>query len=98
MSHPLKWIHIHHLIHRAHGGPTDIDNLISLCRRHHRLIHKDGWRVSGDPTGDVTWITPGGSPFVPGWRDEFVASGPIVGLDDFTVPDHLKTHDPDDTS
>ncbi len=49
-----RWVHFHHLIHWAHGGPTDLDNLISLCPFHHRLVHEDGWRIAGDPNTEVT--------------------------------------------
>lgn len=93
-----RWIHIHHLIHWAHGGPTDLDNLISLCLYHHRLIHEGGWTISGDPNGDVTWITPGGTPFIPGERYLNTVGRPILMLEDFGVPDHLKNPEPDDTS
>lgn len=30
---------------RAHGGATEIDNLVQLCSRHHRLVHEGGYRV-----------------------------------------------------
>ena len=29
----------HHLIARADAGPTELDNLVLLCRRHHVLWH-----------------------------------------------------------
>ena len=35
----------HHLTPWAEGGPTSLDNLLLLCRRHHRLVHEGGWRV-----------------------------------------------------
>ena len=34
----------HHLVHWINGGPTDLDNLVLLCRRHHRMVHEGGWR------------------------------------------------------
>ena len=34
-----RWLHIHHLTHWEHGGPTDTNNLIALCAHHHRLHH-----------------------------------------------------------
>lgn len=61
-----RWVHVHHLVHWAHGGPTDLDNLITLCGLHHRLIHEGGWSVSGDPTDHVTWITRHGFVHDPG--------------------------------
>jgi hypothetical protein len=44
-----RGLHAHHLEHWAHGGPTELANLILLCRRHHRLVHEGGWTV--DPAG-----------------------------------------------
>jgi hypothetical protein len=31
---------VHHLLARADGGPTTVDNLVLLCRRHHVLWHR----------------------------------------------------------
>jgi hypothetical protein len=31
---------VHHLIARADGGPTSVENLVLLCRRHHVLWHR----------------------------------------------------------
>lgn len=31
---------VHHIIHRRHGGPDEGWNVITLCRRCHRLVHK----------------------------------------------------------
>ncbi|HEX4519924.1 MAG TPA: HNH endonuclease signature motif containing protein [Gaiellaceae bacterium] len=42
-------LHSHHVQHWAHGGPTELENLILLCRRHHRLVHEGGWTL--DPGG-----------------------------------------------
>ncbi|MFI5287281.1 MAG: hypothetical protein ACHQ4F_13295 [Candidatus Dormibacteria bacterium] len=29
----------------GHDGDTNLDNLVSLCRRHHRVVHEQGWRI-----------------------------------------------------
>ena len=42
---PPAWTDAHHLKHWADGGPTTLDNLILLCRRHHRLVHEEGWTL-----------------------------------------------------
>jgi len=36
---PPEWCDAHHIRHWADGGPTSLDNLRLLCRRHHRAIH-----------------------------------------------------------
>jgi hypothetical protein len=42
---PPAWTDGHHIIHWADGGPTELDNLVSLCRSHHRQVHEEGWRI-----------------------------------------------------
>jgi hypothetical protein len=39
----------HHIQHWAHGGPTAIENLVLLCRYHHRLLHEGGARTTRPP-------------------------------------------------
>jgi 5-methylcytosine-specific restriction endonuclease McrA len=35
----------HHVLHWADGGATKLDNLVLLCRRHHRAVHEEGYGV-----------------------------------------------------
>ncbi|MBT8193477.1 MAG: HNH endonuclease, partial [Acidimicrobiia bacterium] len=51
-----RWTHAHHIIHWANEGPTNLDNLIILCGFHHRLVHRDGWRIVGNPNGVVVFL------------------------------------------
>jgi uncharacterized protein DUF222/HNH endonuclease len=39
-DHPPQWTDAHHLRHWADGGPTSLENLVLLCRRHHRAVHE----------------------------------------------------------
>ena len=39
---PHTWCDAHHVVHWADGGPTAVPNLMLLCRRHHRLVHRRG--------------------------------------------------------
>ena len=43
-----SWCDAHHIIEWGppHNGPTDIDNLVLLCRHHHRRIHRNTLRVT----------------------------------------------------
>lgn len=34
-----KILHIHHIIERSKGGPNNLSNLITLCEKHHKLLH-----------------------------------------------------------
>jgi len=52
----------HHIHHWANGGPTRLDNLALLCRRHHRAVHEEGYQVERDKDGALTFSTPRGRP------------------------------------
>jgi hypothetical protein len=59
---PVGWLDIHHLIRWEDGGPTDIDNLVALCRRHHGIAHRKGWNLRWCD-GWLLWTTPSGKTF-----------------------------------
>lgn len=57
---PHAWCDAHHVIHWADGGRTVLDNLVLLCRPHHRLLHEGGFgleRVEAKPV----FLRPDGS-------------------------------------
>jgi hypothetical protein len=60
----------HHIEHWADGGPTDLDNLVMLCRYHHRLLHEGGFVVERS-THSLVFTAPDGRklPRVPRRRD-----------------------------
>jgi len=64
----------HQLRHWADGGETKLDNLVLLCRWHHRRVHEDGWRIERAGDGGVRFRRPDGRglPEVPP-RPEFAA-------------------------
>jgi hypothetical protein len=43
---PFRWCELHHLTHWLDGGPTDLDNLLPLCSRHHHLHHEGRFRIT----------------------------------------------------
>ncbi|MGH7723198.1 MAG: DUF222 domain-containing protein [Candidatus Dormibacteria bacterium] len=50
---PPQWTDGHHLVHWADGGQTALENLVLLCRPHHRLVHEQGWTLRRDGEGEV---------------------------------------------
>jgi hypothetical protein len=55
---PLAWCEAHHLRHWLHGGPTDLGNLVLLCRGHHHAVHEGGWRLDRQPNGELSATPP----------------------------------------
>jgi len=56
-----QWLHAHHIGHWVDEGPTDLDNLVSLCGFHHSLVHEGGWAVAIVDRA-VVWSDPDGVP------------------------------------
>ncbi len=48
----------HHVEHWVDGGPTSLDNLVMLCRRHHRAVHEGGFDLVHHCDGATTFIRP----------------------------------------
>jgi hypothetical protein len=42
---PARWCDIHHIIHWVDHGPTSLENCVTLCGRHHRLLHHSCWHI-----------------------------------------------------
>lgn len=55
-----KFVDAHHIRHWADGGETRIDNLVLLCRRHHRLVHEGGFGVQVQADGSIRFTYPDG--------------------------------------
>jgi 5-methylcytosine-specific restriction protein A len=63
---PVSWTECHHIVPWECGGPTRLDNLVMLCRVHHRQIHFTEWIVrirDGLPEFiPPAWIDPSRTP------------------------------------
>jgi hypothetical protein len=62
-SHSRHW-EGHHCRHWADGGPTNLANVIGVCRYHHRLLHEGGYFVVKDGD-DFIFCRPDGSRIPP---------------------------------
>lgn len=50
---PATWCDAHHLRPWSHGGPTDLDNAIMLCRFHHGRAHRNEYHHERQPDGQL---------------------------------------------
>ncbi len=48
----------HHIIWWDNGGPTDMPNLVLLCPKCHKKVHKRGYTVAKDPIGQHQFRPP----------------------------------------
>jgi hypothetical protein len=83
-------VDLHHIQHWIHGGRTRLDNLVSLCKYHHRLVHDRGYIIAAGPGGTFAFTRPDGttlpsSPPLPppegtieGWHDADITPETII--------------------
>jgi hypothetical protein len=56
----LRFCDAHHINHWADGGATRLDNLMLLCRCHHRAVHEEGFRIVVTADGEFSFCRPDG--------------------------------------
>ena len=56
-----RFVDAHHIKHWADGGETSMNNLVLLCRTHHRLVHEGGFGVHTAPSGVINFTLPDGN-------------------------------------
>ena len=54
-------LQVHHVVHWAHGGRTDLDNLVALCPFHHDAHHAGEFGIRVMPTFRAGWCSPPGA-------------------------------------
>lgn len=70
-----RHLEIDHVVGFALGGPTELANLVKLCRPHHAMKTHEGFRLVGSPER-LRWVGPGGGP---AYRDPPMAGSRRVG-------------------
>ena len=56
----FRFVDLHHRQPRAAGGPTTLDNLVSLCTAHHRAVHEGVLAIEGSPAEVLRFVHAGG--------------------------------------
>jgi len=54
------FVDAHHIRHWADGGDTAMDNLVLLCRHHHRLVHEGGFGIGKSAHSVIEFTNPAG--------------------------------------
>jgi hypothetical protein len=70
----------HHVTAWSRGGPTNLGNLASLCRRHHRYVHELGFRIEPREDGRFAFFAPAGWEVKPSWTPPPVAGDAVAML------------------
>jgi len=77
----------HHILHWADGGPTDLNNLMSLCRKHHTWVHEGSFTVHVSAEGETEFRNRHGMPMranaqkrFSGNADTMIAQNQALGL------------------
>ncbi len=70
----------HHIRHWARGGATALDNLVLLCRRHHRAVHEEGFRVTLGDDGEAHFFRPDGEPLPEAPASPTVTGAPLAPM------------------
>jgi len=73
-----RFVDAHHIQHWTDGGETSMENLVLLCRRHHRLVHEEGFGLNRGTDGAINFSLPDGKLIPPGPDTRF--RGNVVAL------------------
>jgi hypothetical protein len=70
----------HHVVPWASGGATALENLCSLCRRHHTHVHEYGFRVESDGAGGFQFFRADGLEVTAAGAAPLVPTDPVDAL------------------
>ena len=54
-------VDLHHIVYWSNGGRTSLENLISLCKHHHMLVHDRGYLIAARPGGTFAFYRSDGT-------------------------------------
>jgi hypothetical protein len=77
-------VDLHHIQYWSNGGRTKLDNLVSLCKYHHQLVHERGYLIAATRDGTFTFCRPDGTA-IPASPPLPVPAGPIADCHDAAI-------------
>ena len=87
-----RYVDAHHIKHWAEGGETSLDNLLTLCRHHHRQLHRGSFTISvhrNEANRELLFSTPSGRTIETSYFPQFpdVSAETSAGVWDRIAPD-----------
>ena len=76
--------------HWCDGGETRLDNLVLLCRHHHRLLHQEGYEIVKRGERQFEFLTPSGCALKVALVPQFAATAEDVASETLAIE---KEHD-----
>ena len=73
-----RYVDAHHVQHWCDGGETRLDNLVLLCRHHHRLLHQEGYEIVKRSEQRFEFLTPAGSAMRAALTPQFSAAEDVA--------------------
>ncbi len=87
-----RFVDAHHVKHWSAGGETNLENLILLCSRHHRLVHEGGYEIRTDQLGRWYFRRPDGRAIpAHGYQPEDMTDDYLEGASAEVFPDWSST-------
>ena len=71
-----RHVDAHHIHHWCDGGETSLDNLVLLCRYHHRLLHEGGYFIEKTEGKALRFMNTGGRQIPSALYPQFEAMEP----------------------
>ena len=84
-----KWTDAHHIKHWATGGETSLDNLVTLCRHHHRRLHQGDFALAAND-GDLTFTNSRGETIAATLYPQFPAIEDNASVVSDVINEHLE--------
>ncbi len=69
-----RYVDAHHVQHWCDGGEARLDNLVLLCRHHHRLLHQEGYEIVKHGEQQFEFLTPAGGAMPAALVPQFAAA------------------------
>ncbi len=73
-----RYVDAHHVQHWCDGGETRLDNLVLLCRHHHRLLHQEGYEIVKHGEQSFEFLTPAGGTMKATLTPQFAAAEDVA--------------------